>query len=109
MQSYATIDTHSQSTSKKAFLRNLARGEAYSQEAPVLWDVVSGDPSPRITASTMIRNVVDQTRAGSIIIFHVGSSSQDGPALQAVALPPVSVPSPNSLYFATDAHEVRIQ
>jgi hypothetical protein len=29
--------------------------------------------------------------------------------LQAVALPPVSVPSPNSLYFATDAHEVRIQ
>lgn len=37
----------------------------------VLWDVVSGDPSPRITASTMIRNVVDQTRAGSIIIFHI--------------------------------------
>jgi valyl-tRNA synthetase len=38
-QSYATIDTHSQRTSQKAFLRNLARGEAYSQEAPVLWDV----------------------------------------------------------------------
>lgn len=37
----------------------------------VLWDVVSGDPSPRITASTMIRNVVDQTRAGSIVIFHI--------------------------------------
>ena len=38
-QSYATIDDHSQRTSQKAFLRNLARGEAYSQEAPVLWDV----------------------------------------------------------------------
>ena len=38
-QSYATIDTHSQRTSQRAFLRNLARGEAYSQEAPVLWDV----------------------------------------------------------------------
>jgi valyl-tRNA synthetase len=38
-QSYATIDTHSQRTSQKAFLRNLVRGEAYSQEAPVLWDV----------------------------------------------------------------------
>ena len=38
-QSYATIDTHSQRTSQKAFLHNLARGEAYSQEAPVLWDV----------------------------------------------------------------------
>jgi len=38
-QSYATIDAHSRRTSQKAFLRNLARGEAYSQEAPVLWDV----------------------------------------------------------------------
>ncbi len=38
-QSYATIDPHSQRISQKAFLRNLARGEAYSQEAPVLWDV----------------------------------------------------------------------
>ena len=38
-QTYATIDEHSQRTSQKAFLRNLARGEAYSQEAPVLWDV----------------------------------------------------------------------
>jgi valyl-tRNA synthetase len=39
MQTYATIDTHSRRTSQKAFLRNLERGEAYSQEAPVLWDV----------------------------------------------------------------------
>ncbi len=38
-QSYATIDDHSRRTSQMAFLNNLARGEAYSQEAPVLWDV----------------------------------------------------------------------
>ena len=38
-QSYATIDEHCQRISQKAFLRNLERGEAYSQEAPVLWDV----------------------------------------------------------------------
>ncbi len=38
-QTYATIDAHSRRTSQKAFLRNLKRGEAYSQEAPVLWDV----------------------------------------------------------------------
>ena len=38
-QSYATIDLHSQRTSQKAFLHHLARGEAYSQEAPVLWDI----------------------------------------------------------------------
>jgi valyl-tRNA synthetase len=38
-QTYATIDANSRRTSQKAFLRNLERGEAYSQEAPVLWDV----------------------------------------------------------------------
>ena len=38
-QTYATIDEHSQRTSQRAFLENLARGEAYSQDAPVLWDV----------------------------------------------------------------------
>ena len=38
-QSYATIDEHSQRTSQRMFLNNLKRGEAYSQEAPVLWDV----------------------------------------------------------------------
>ena len=38
-QTYATIDDHSRRTSQKAFLANLARGEAYTQEAPVLWDM----------------------------------------------------------------------
>ena len=38
-QTYATIDHNSRRTSQKALLRNLARGEAYTQEAPVLWDV----------------------------------------------------------------------
>jgi valyl-tRNA synthetase len=38
-QTYATIDDHSQRTSQLAFLNNLTRGEAYSQEAPVLWDI----------------------------------------------------------------------
>jgi valyl-tRNA synthetase len=36
---YATIDDHCRRVSQRAFLRNLARGEAYQQEAPVLWDV----------------------------------------------------------------------
>jgi valyl-tRNA synthetase len=36
---YATIDERSQRVAQRAFLRNLARGEAYQQEAPVLWDV----------------------------------------------------------------------
>jgi valyl-tRNA synthetase len=36
---YATIDERSRRASQRAFLRNLARGEAYSIEAPSLWDV----------------------------------------------------------------------
>ncbi|GAB3114709.1 valine--tRNA ligase [Janibacter alkaliphilus] len=36
---YRTIDEHSRATSQQAFLRNLARGEAYTAEAPGLWDV----------------------------------------------------------------------
>ena len=36
---YATIDDRSRRTSQRMFLRNLARGEAYSSEAPTLWDV----------------------------------------------------------------------
>ena len=38
-QHYATIDERCQRTSQRAFLRNLARGEAYQVEAPSLWDV----------------------------------------------------------------------
>ena len=36
---YRTIDEHSRATAQTAFLRNLARGEAYTAEAPGLWDV----------------------------------------------------------------------
>ena len=38
-QNYQTIDSRSQRVSQLAFLRNLARGEAYQTEAPTLWDV----------------------------------------------------------------------
>ncbi|MGA8978690.1 MAG: valine--tRNA ligase [Pedococcus sp.] len=37
--SYRTIDDYSRATAQQAFLRNLARGEAYQSEAPGLWDV----------------------------------------------------------------------
>ncbi|WP_148574271.1 valine--tRNA ligase [Nocardioides caldifontis] len=38
-QTYTTIGQESQTVSQRAFLRNFARGEAYLQEAPTLWDV----------------------------------------------------------------------
>lgn len=36
---YATIDDRCTRVSQRAFLRNLARGEAYQAEAPTLWDI----------------------------------------------------------------------
>ena len=36
---YATIDQTSRTAAQRAFLRALARGEAYQSEAPTLWDV----------------------------------------------------------------------
>ena len=36
---YTTIGDRARRVSQRAFLRNLARGEAYQQEAPVLWDI----------------------------------------------------------------------
>ena len=38
-QTYTTVGRESQAISQRAFLRNFARGEAYLQEAPTLWDV----------------------------------------------------------------------
>lgn len=38
-QNYQTIDDNARAVSQRAFLNNLARGEAYQAEAPTLWDV----------------------------------------------------------------------
>nr|WP_310306750.1 valine--tRNA ligase [Nocardioides marmoribigeumensis] len=38
-QTYTTVGKKAQTVSQRAFLRNFARGEAYLQEAPTLWDV----------------------------------------------------------------------
>ncbi|MFZ5872261.1 MAG: valine--tRNA ligase, partial [Actinomycetota bacterium] len=38
-QHYQTIDANARAASQRAFLRNLARGDAYTAEAPGLWDV----------------------------------------------------------------------
>ena len=38
-ESYRTIGDEAQTAAQRAFLRNIARGEAYQAEAPTLWDV----------------------------------------------------------------------
>lgn len=38
-QTYRTIGDHARKVAQRAFLRNLARGEAYQSNAPTLWDI----------------------------------------------------------------------
>jgi peptidoglycan/xylan/chitin deacetylase (PgdA/CDA1 family) len=51
--------------------RRLLRIASTRQLPTVTWDVVSGDPSARTTTAGMIRAVLVQARAGSIIVFHI--------------------------------------
>jgi valyl-tRNA synthetase len=55
---YATIDERSRRISQRAFLRNVARGEAYTQEAPTLWDI-------DFRTAVAQAEVVDRSRSGA--------------------------------------------
>jgi valyl-tRNA synthetase len=55
---YATIDERSRRISQRAFLRNVARGEAYTQEAPTLWDI-------DFRTAVAQAEVVDKNRPGA--------------------------------------------
>lgn len=73
-QHYTTIGPKSQVASQRAFLRNFARGEAYLQEAPTLWDV---------TFQTAVAQAELEAReyAGAYhrVAFHRASPGLDGP------------------------------
>jgi valyl-tRNA synthetase len=74
---YATIDERSRRASQRAFLRNLARGEAYSQEAPTMWDV---DFQTAVAQAEM----EDRERPGAyhrIAFAHLGADGAGGPGL----------------------------
>jgi valyl-tRNA synthetase len=67
---YTTIGARSQAVSQRAFLDNLARGEAYTSEAPTLWDV-------GFRTAVAQAEVEDRDRAGAYhrLRFH----GPDGP------------------------------
>ena len=68
--SYRTIDDHSRATAQQAFLRNLARGEAYQAEAPGLWDV---------TFQTAVAQAELEARDYPGAFHRVAFHSADGP------------------------------
>ena len=69
---YTTIEDRSRRTSQRAFLRNLARGEAYTQEAPTLWDV-------DFRTAVAQAELEDRERPGAYhtIAFHKSDGSGD--------------------------------
>jgi len=72
---YATIDDRCQRIAQRAFLRNLARGEAYQIEAPSLWDV-------SFRTAVAQAELEDRDRPGAYhrLAFHLpdGTTSADG-------------------------------
>jgi len=72
---YATIDEASRRTSQLAFLHDLARGDAYSQEAPSLWDVT-------FQTAVAQAELEDRERPGAYhqLAFHLtgGATTTDG-------------------------------
>ena len=69
-QTYATIDERSQRLAQRAFLGNLARGEAYQMVAPSLWDVT-------FRTAVAQAELEDRDRPGAYhkLIFHAADGS----------------------------------
>jgi len=71
---YRTIGDESQVASQRAFLRNLARGEAYQADAPTLWDVTF-----RTAVAQAELEDKDQPGAYHRLAFHGRAASEGGP------------------------------
>jgi valyl-tRNA synthetase len=97
-QTYATIDAHSRRTSQRAFLRNLARGEAYSQEAPVLWDV-------DFRTAVAQAELEDRERPGSY--YRVSFRNHDGSPLYIETTRPELIPACVALVAHPDDERYR--
>ncbi|HET9117491.1 MAG TPA: class I tRNA ligase family protein, partial [Pseudonocardiaceae bacterium] len=69
---YSTVSQRSQRVSQRAFLHNLARGEAYSSEAPCLWDTT-------FQTAVAQAELEDRDRPGTYhdLRFHGGAGRAD--------------------------------
>jgi valyl-tRNA synthetase len=91
-QTYQTIDRHSRATSQLAFLRNLARGEAYQQLAPTLWDVT-------FRTAVAQAELLDKDQPGA---YHrIGFSRAEGPSANPAdaVRPPAAAAQPGQRVF----------
>jgi valyl-tRNA synthetase len=96
--SYRTIDERVQSISQLAFLRNVARGEAYQAEAPALWDVTFG-------TAVAQAEIEDREVPGTFIrlAFAAGSAR---PGTTAAEVSPAGAGAPPEVVIATTRPEL---
>ena len=81
---YQTIDSNARTASQRAFLRNLARGQAYMAEAPTLWDVT-------FRTAVAQAELEDRERPGA---YHrVGFHRPDGEAVYVETTRPELLPA----------------
>ena len=81
---YTTIDERSRRTAQRGFLRNLARGEAYTAEAPTLWDV---------DFRTAIAQAELEDRPVTGIAVRLAFSKRDGGVLEVETTRPELLPA----------------
>ena len=83
---YATIDENSRRTSQAAFLRNLARGEAYQAEAPTIWDV-------GFQTAVAQAEIEDRERPGAYHRIAFERADGSGPPVEIETTRPVLIPA----------------
>jgi len=81
---YRTIDGTSRAISQRAFLRNLARGEAYLAEAPTLWDV---------TFRTAVAQAEVEDREVTGAYYRIAFRSGDGEVVPVATTRPELLPA----------------
>ncbi len=94
--SYRTIDDRVQAVSQLAFLRNLARGEAYQAEAPALWDVT-------FRTAVAQAEIEDRETPGTFIRLAFALSNDRDPERGSL---PVSAAEPGEVVVATTRPEL---
>jgi valyl-tRNA synthetase len=87
-QTYQTIAPSAQAVSQKAFLNNLARGEAYQSMAPTLWDITF-----RTAVAQAELEDRDQPGAYNRVGFDVDASLWDGGKLFVETTRPEMLPA----------------
>ena len=101
-QHYTTVGPSSRTASQRAFLRNLARGEAYLAEAPTLWDV---------TFQTAVAQAELEAREypGHYhrVAFHPGPDSPSGEPVHIETTRPELIPSVVALVAHPDDERYR--